>query len=364
MNTLYGLWFHSISLSDALKYKLWKKCLSCKKIYESEHTFYMALGLNLEKAQKIQEAKKYFETIKKQYEQIKAQGTEIITIEDKAYPERLKEIEDPPIVIFVKGDINLLNKPSVAIVGGRKCSDYGYGIAKELGNGLAHTGFSVVSGMALGIDEAAHKGALSAGNTLAVLGTGVEVCYPKQNRDLYESIQEKGCLLSEFFPQTKPMPYQFPKRNRIISGMTLGTVVIEAAERSGSLITAELALQQNREVFAVPGNVNSALSLGCNKLIQGGAKLVIELSDILEELMPQVLDYSSNFKNNCTNNPVLLLDKVEIMVYDNLSWQPMQLVHVAQKVNISEVQIEKILLKLEIKGFITRLPGRRYVRLN
>lgn len=364
MNTLYCLWFHAISLSDALKYKLWKKCLSCKKIYESEHTFYMALGMDLEKAQKIQEAKKGFEAVKEQYEAIKEVGIKMITIEEEEYPERLREIGDPPIVIFLKGDISLLNKPSVAIVGGRKCSDYGYGIAKELGNGLAHTGFSVVSGMALGIDEAAHKGALSAGKTLAVLGTGVEICYPKQNKALYESIQQKGCIVSEFFPQTKPMPYQFPKRNRIISGMTLGTVVIEAAERSGSLITAGLALEQNREVFAVPGNVDSALSRGCNKLIQGGAKLVIELSDIVEELMPQLLDYSNNFKNNCTSNPTLPLDKVEIMVYDNLSWQPTQLVHVAQKVSMSEVQIEKILLKLEIKGFITRLPGRRYVRLN
>lgn len=364
MNTLYCLWFHTLNLPESFKYAIWKKCLSCRKIFESDCSFYDTLGIELKKAQKIQEAKKEFEKVSEAYNRMKQCGIKVITIEDECYPEWLKEIHDPPIVLFLLGDASLMNKPSIAIVGARKCSEYGYSVAKELAYGVAKTGFNVISGMALGIDEAAHKGALKAGHTLAVLGTGVDVCYPKQNKLLYEEIKQKGCLVSEFMPQTSPMHYQFPKRNRIISGMALGTVVVEAAERSGSLITAQLALEQNREVFAVPGNINSALSKGCNKLIQGGAKLVTQLEDIVEELIPQLSSYSNNFENNCTNNLSVLLDKVEIMVYDNLSWQPMQLLYVAQKINMSESQIEKILLKLEIKGFIARLPGRRYVRLN
>lgn len=365
MYKIYCLWFHMLSLPVAFKYTLWKTCLSCQKIYEADESFYRSIGIDIEKARKIQEERKNLKAIQNYYEVLKTNDMTMLTIEDEAYPDRLKKIEDAPIVIFLKGNENLVNYPSIAIVGARKCSEYGYNAAKELGYQLVGAGFNVISGMAMGIDEAAHKGALSKGDrTLAVLGTGVDVCYPKQNRHLYDTILERGCVLSEFLPGTQPMPYQFPLRNRVISGLSLGIVVVEAAERSGSLITAHLALTQNREVFAVPGNIHSALSKGTNKLIQAGAKMVTKVEDIIEELIYQLPNHRDNFENNCTNNPILLLDKVEIMVYDNLSWQPTPLLDVAQKSSMSELQIEKILLKLEIKGFIARLPGRRYVRLN
>ena len=365
MQRFYCLWFHALNINEKFKYNLWKKVGNCQKIYEGEEDFYKSLGIDYEKIQKIQESKQRLDNLKELYESLGSRNIIMTTIEDEDYPERLKSIDTPPIVFFLKGDIELVNWPSIAIVGARKCSEYGYSVAKELGNGLEKAGFNVVSGMALGIDEAAHKGALSQGHhTLAVLGCGIDICYPKQNSTLYRMLLERGAVLSEFLPGTEPRPYQFPMRNRIISGLSLGVVVVEAAQKSGSLITAHLALEYNREVFAVPGNINSTLSKGANQLIQSGAKMVTCVEDIIEELVYQLPIPCDNFENNYTNNPTLILDKLEIMVYDNLSWQPTPVCDVAQKIHMSEHQIEKILLKLEIKGFITRLPGRRYVRLN
>lgn len=365
MQHFYCLWFHTLKLSEKFKYNLWKKVKSCQKIYEGGEDFYRSLGIDYEKIQKIQESKQKLDGLKTLYESLDRQNIILVSIEDEDYPDKLKSIDTPPIVFFLKGNKLLINWPSIAIVGARRCSEYGYSVAKELGNGLEKAGFNVISGMALGIDEAAHQGALSQGNhTLAVLGCGVDVCYPKQNNTLYRILLERGAVLSEFLPGTEPLPYQFPMRNRIISGLSLGVVVVEAAKKSGSLITAHLALEYNREVFAVPGNINSTLSQGTNQLIQSGAKMVTCIDDIIEELVYQLPLVCDQHENNYKDNPTLRLDKLEIMVYDNLSWQPTPVCDVAQKVHMSEHQIEKILLKLEIKGFITRLPGRRYVRLN
>lgn len=360
---MYSLWFHLLSIEGGKKYGWWKEKGSSKEFYETDRKGYKALGIGLEDIHIIEEAKEKFNQIETLVMEIEDKGIHLLSIEEEEYPILLKEIEDPPFIIFWKGH-HFLNRPALAIVGARKCSEYGYQVAMELGYDLAKAGFGVVSGMARGIDEASHKGALKIGETYAVLGNSVDICYPKQNLSLYNHIQEKGCILSEFLPPTEPRPYQFPRRNRLISGMCLGTVVVEAASRSGSLITAHLALAQNREVFAVPGNLNSALSAGSHKLIQSGAKLITKVEDILEELMPQLHFYSSNFANNCTNIPTQILDKVEIMVYDNLSWQPTELIRIAHQMNMTEINVEKILLQLEIKGFIMRLPGRRYVRLN
>ncbi|MEF9958505.1 MAG: DNA-processing protein DprA [Niameybacter sp.] len=358
-----SLCFHLLPIHEGTKYSWWQQSGSCKQFFDADHAFYRQLGISLENIHIIETAKQNQPMLVGYMERLKQQGIQLVSLEDTLYPARLKEIHDPPMILFYKGSY-LLDKPSIAIVGARKCSEYGYQAAMELAYGLTQAGFLVVSGMARGIDEGAHKGALKIGETLAVLGNSVDICYPKQNSRLYEEILEKGCITSEFIPPTQPRDYQFPKRNRIISGLTLGTVVVEAAERSGSLITARFALEQNREVFAVPGNLGSALSCGSHKLIQAGAKLVMSAEDIIQEIMPLASSHISNFTNNCTKIPVQILDKVEIMVYDNLSWQPKELVNIATQMNMTEMNIEKILLKLEIKGFIMRLPGRRYVRLN
>ena len=276
----------------------------------------------------------------------------------------IQYLPDPPIALFVKGDSKILNQPSIAIVGARKCSEYGFEVSKKFGYELAQKGLVVISGMASGIDEAAHRGALESGYTIAVLGTGVNVCYPKQNYDIYRRIPSKGCIISEYLPDTEAMPFQFPRRNRIISGISLGTLLVEAAKKSGSLITAELALEQNKLVFAVPGNISSKLSQGTNDLIRQGAKLAMEVEDVIEELPYYI-------KNKLyTNNTILgkvdnnLLDKVEIMVYDCLSWQPKALDELITNTSFTSETINTILLKLEIKGLIQRMPGNRYRRFN
>src|SRR6266446_1222328 len=225
-------------------------------------------------------------------ENVKELGADILVLDDGVYPSLLREIYDPPIVLYVKGAwAECLDQPCVAIVGSRRCSTYGQNSALMLARDLAQRGVTVVSGFARGIDAAAHRGALEAGGrTIAVLGTGLDQCYPRDHRKLGEEILGAGgAMVSQFPLGTPPVSENFPYRNRIISGLSLGVVIVEAAENSGSLITARLAIEQNREVFAVPGNITSRNSFGTNYLIKGaGAKLVQQWQDIATELPPQV----------------------------------------------------------------------------
>jgi DNA processing protein len=215
---------------------------------------------------------------------VEASGVHLVSFEDAEYPVNLREIPDPPPVLFVRGRIVPEDERAVAVIGSRKASAYGVSVCGRLVRALVDHGFSVVSGMAKGVDAAAHWAALERdGRTLAVLGTGVDVVYPKANTQLFGTILERGALLSEFLPGTEPFPKNFPRRNRIISGMALGVLVVEAAERSGTMITVRTALEQGREVFAVPGDVRSPVSRGTHRLIKEGAKLVEGIDDILEE---------------------------------------------------------------------------------
>ena len=223
--------------------------------------------------------------IAEQEQALEAHGVRLITMEDPAYPWHLAEIYDPPLLLFVRGKLLEKDERSIAIVGTRKASPYGIRMAEQLAEGAARKGITVVSGMALGIDTAAHRGALNAGGrTIAVLGCGVEQAYPRQNRDLMDAIIQQGCVLSPFPLHSRIAPGNFPYRNRLISGLTLGTVVVEAPVRSGALITARQAAEQGREVFAVPGQVGMVNSGGPHLLIQEGAKLVQSIDDILAEL--------------------------------------------------------------------------------
>jgi DNA processing protein len=220
---------------------------------------------------------------------LRRNNTRAITIYDTGYPRYLKEIAQPPWILYIKGDPACLNRPLLAVVGTRQPSTYGLKIARTLSFELAQAGFGIVSGLAYGIDKAAHQGALQAqGITIAVLGSGVDVIYPKGHRQLYLDLICSGAVVSEYPLGTAPHPGLFPQRNRIISGLSLGTLVVEAARRSGSLITAAYSLEQNREVFAIPGPVTSDKSLGTNWLIQQGAKCVTSVEDILEEFRPLI----------------------------------------------------------------------------
>jgi DNA processing protein len=286
-------------------------------------------------------------------------STVAITSED--YPELLREIYNPPYLLYVKGDKGIIRQNCIAIVGSRNASYYGKKVAFKLAEQLARAGCTVVSGLARGIDSYAHKGALAVGGpTAAVLGNGLDIVYPRENYQLMKEISDIGLLISEYPPGTSPLKGNFPARNRLISGLSIGVVVVEASERSGALITADFALEQNREVFAVPGNINSVTSSGTNSLIKQGAKIVNQMEDILEEFPGIELDIRHTKPDNggLKENPA---GKTEKKVMRLIGAQP---VHIEQLLTESCLQINElnaILAFLEVKGFIEKLPGNYYV---
>jgi len=297
--------------------------------------------------------------LKKEMKLINKYGIKIITFLDRDYPENLKNIYDPPVVLYVKGNIMPEDKLAVAIVGSRLASFYGLETAEKLGFELASHGVAIVSGLARGIDSSAHKGALKAKKrTIAVLGSGLADIYPEENMDLAERISESGAVISEFPMTMMPNKGNFPRRNRIISGLSLGVVCVEAAEKSGALITCDCALEQGREVFAVPGKVDSVTSKGTNRLIKQGAKLAQGVEDILEELN----------LGNLRSCPAVsaegnILDKNESLVYTLLSSDPKHVDDICQESGIGLNKIAGILLNLEIKKFVKQLPGKNFVKL-
>jgi DNA processing protein len=296
--------------------------------------------------------------LKKEMDLIKKHKVKVITFLDKDYPENLKNIYDPPVVLYVKGEILPEDKLSIAIVGSRLASFYGLQTAEKLGFELASHGITVVSGLARGIDSSAHKGALKAKKrTIAVLGSGLANIYPEEHKELAKRISESGAVVSEFPMTMIPDKGNFPRRNRVISGLSLGVVCVEAAEKSGALITCDYALEQGREVFAVPGKVDSITSKGTNKLIKQGAKLAQGTEDILEELNIELLYHSANGE---FLNP--LLDKDESLVYTLLSSEPKYIDDICQESGVSLSRISKILLGMEIKKFAKQLPGKNFVR--
>lgn len=305
--------------------------------------------------------------LKKEMGLIKRHGVKVITFLDEDYPENLKNIYDPPVVLYVKGDILPEDNLAVAIVGSRLASFYGMQTAEKFGFELASHGITVVSGLARGIDSSSHKGALKAkGRTLAILGSGLANIYPDEHLDLAERISESGAVISEFPMRTIPDRGNFPKRNRVISGLSLGVVCVEAAEKSGALITCDCALEQGREVFAVPGKVDSMTSKGANRLIKQGAKLAQGIEDILEELnLPTcgVSNFASCQNGNlrsCTGN---ILDKDESLVYTLLSSDPKYIDDICLESGIALNRVAKVLLGLEIKKFAKQLPGKNFVKI-
>ncbi len=298
--------------------------------------------------------------LKEELELIKKHGVKVITFLDESYPKNLKNIYAPPMVLYVKGEILPQDDMAVAIVGSRLASFYGIQSAERLGFELASRGITVVSGLARGIDSSAHKGALKAkARTLAVLGSGIARIYPEEHKVLAQKISESGAVISEFPMLTIPERGNFPKRNRIISGLSLGVVVVEAAERSGALITSDCALEQGREVFAVPGKVDSVTSKGTHKLIKQGAKLAETADDILEELRLKIM---AGLKEN-EHRLHAKLDKEETLIYTLLSSEPQHIDELSEESGIGVTDISRILLNLEIKKFTRQLPGKNFVKL-
>lgn len=291
-----------------------------------------------------------------------ADNRHIIHYASSYYPQSLKQLDSPPLVLFVTGDSTLLRSPQVAIVGSRRASIQGKRIASEFALGLSNNGVAVTSGLAMGIDSAAHHGALS-GNTgtVAVMGTGPENVYPAKNRNLYESINNnKGLTVTEFFPGQGPKPWHFPRRNRIIAALSLGTLVVEAKIKSGTLITANLAADMGREVFAVPGSIFHAYSEGCHWLIQQGAKLVTNINDILDEigLQPGQLGLDVNEQDEKSAANSLATDQLLASVdYDITAIDV-----IAQRNALSVSQAMASLLEYELRGLVAAVPGG-YVKL-
>ncbi len=280
-----------------------------------------------------------------------------ITPSSSDYPELLKHISDPPSQFWCEGDLQVTSLPCVAVVGARQCTPYGEKSAFDLSKSLAQAGVVVVSGLALGIDTAAHKGALSGGGkTIAVLGCGIDIPYPSENISLKENISQNGVVISEYAPGTRATAWSFPKRNRIISGLSLGVVVVEAGLKSGSLITANLALQQGRDVFAVPGNISSPLSAGTHRLIQNGAKLVSCVADILEEFKLGVKTSFKEIKENISDAEKKLLHL--------LSNGPRHMDELLESTGSPMDEMSSLLIEMELNGKIRSLPGSRFEKNN
>ena len=297
--------------------------------------------------------------VKRELDLALEKGCTIVPFNDGDYPPLLKEIPDPPPFLYVRGKIPATRR-SISIVGSRHATNYGTEMTRRLCRDLASLGWNVVSGMAVGIDTAAHQGALAgAGMTVAVLGSGLERVYPRENISLSHLISKNGAVISELPVHADPDPHHFPARNRIISGMSLGTVVVEAAKQSGSLITARLAAEQNREVFAVPGSVQSYKSSGTHLLIKQGAKLVEQTIDILEELSPILLEPAPVPNTDDTKDRNLPdLPPEEQRIAGVLDAYPVHIDDLARQLELPVAEISGLLLSLEIKGIVLQHPGK------
>lgn len=281
-------------------------------------------------------------------------GRSVVTLADPDYPQQLLQIPDPPVLLYVAGDRSLLSTASLAIVGSRNATHQGVTNAERFGRALSDAGLAIVSGLALGIDAAAHRGGLAGGgSTIAVLGCGANVAYPRDNEPLFAQIAERGAVISEFPLGTPPSRENFPRRNRLISGLSKGCLVIEAALGSGSLITARLALEQGREVFAIPGSIHSPLSKGCHALIKQGAKLVESAQDVLEELG---FDGGSRVTPNSSRSSDGLLQ--------HMGYDPCTIDVLIQRAGLTAEAISAMLLTLELEGKVGRLPGGLYQRIS
>lgn len=288
-------------------------------------------------------------------------GVDIIVLGEARYPLSLQHIPNPPYLLYVCGKVQLGQEPGLAVVGSRRATQYGRKTAREFSAQLAARGFTIVSGLARGIDSQAHQGALEVGgNTISVLGAGINIIYPRENYPLYREICERGLVVSEFPWDTPPLPNHFPMRNRIISGLSLGVVVVEAQHRSGALITADFALEQGREVFAIPGPISSPYSAGTNHLIKQGAKLVTSVEDILEEFP----GYGASATAAAPVQPSLSLhDAVEERVLNSMGYERCHRDELLRLSGLQPGDLSLALLKLELEGIVQSLPGNYYVKI-
>ena len=320
-------------------------------------------GVGPRLAEKIQQARQELDCAG-EIELCRKAGVSLIARGGPCYPQPLEEIPDPPALLYARGVFEPRDQLAIALVGSRRCTTYGTRVAERLAGALARTGFTIVSGLARGIDAAAHRGAIKAGGrTIAVLANGLGQIYPPEHAELAEEVAGSGVLLTELPMRQGPLAGLFPQRNRIISGLSLGVVVVEAAPRSGSLSTAAHAMEQNREVFAVPGPVDSLASRGCHRLIRDGARLVETVDDILEELGPLAREVRAAPDEPAVRHPAeLALSDQERSLLGQLESQPSGVDELIVRTGLTASQVLATLSVLELKRLVRRLPGHQFVR--
>lgn len=354
------MWLSSLmNISVDIKSELVNALGSCENVWLADRKTLSATKCLTEKALETIIKSRYRYDIDNELEKLYKNDAKFYVPTDKEYPKQLTAMNEPPMGIYIIGSLPDNSLPMVSIVGSRRISDYGATVCHSIAKELSEAGVVVVSGLAMGVDAIAHKAAIEGGGeTVAVLGTGVDVCYPVVNTNLYNEIKEKGCLLSEFPLGTTPFKANFPYRNRIIAGLSRATVVIEAAEKSGSLITANKAIENSRIVMAVPGNITSKLSKGCNDLIRKGCTPVTCTQDIIEDLGIKIV--KKQLKKS--EKELIPLAQDEKMLYDCISYEPITADELVEKLSMDTREVTCLLTMLELKGCIRRLSGQKVVR--
>ena len=355
----YEYWFANLmKISCKRKMEIRQVIKSAKELYYIEET---ALKQHVEDEKERALILDSVRTWKldEEYQKLEQKQVQFVTMLNAEYPKRLRNIPSPPYALFVKGKLPEEDRRSVAIVGARECTPYGETMAREFAKTLAREGVQIISGMARGVDSAGQSGALEVGGvSFGVLGCGVDICYPREKIGLYMKLQAQGGVLSEFPLGTNPLPQYFPARNRIISGLADTILVIEAKEKSGSLITADTALEQGKDVYALPGPINSRLSMGCNRLIRQGAGILLSPEELLAELgICQV-----NKKEN-DEQIKILLETTENLVYSCLGLQPQNLDYLFNVTKIPISELLDVLMRLQLKGVVKEISKNYYVRM-
>ena len=355
----YEYWFANIKgIGNKTKAQIRSKVRTAEELYNIEETALKNMEIPKETTHKILQSVKEWK-LEAEYQKLIDKRVKFYTVFDQAYPSGLKEISAPPYALYVKGKFPDEDKVSVAIVGARECTTYGEIMARQYAETLADAGVQIISGMARGIDGISQKSALGVGGeSYAVLGSGVDLCYPREHYALYTQLENQGGVISEQPLGTQPLPQFFPARNRIISGLSDVVIVIEAKEKSGSLITADMALEQGKDVYALPGAANSNLSKGCHNLIRQGAGILLSPKDLLEELG---VFYKNRLEKNTENK--ILLESPEKLVYSCLDLYPKSLNQILEETKLTISGLMMILINLEQKGYIKETTKNYYVKV-
>lgn len=351
------IFLNSINLSNKKIIALKDSLENISEIFEMTKNDFMGLEILKEKDIDYILKNKNYDKLEWTKEYYRNLGVHVMTIEDEDYPYSLKNIEDAPRILYIKGELKPEDHIALAVVGSRRLSDYGKEATKFIASEISKLGITVVSGMADGADSIAHRAALKENNrTIAVMGTGIDVIYPQKNKVLYGEISEKGAVITEFPAKMRGVPYNFPRRNRIISGLSLGVVVVEAKEKSGTLITASFAAEQGRDVFAIPGNINSIYSKGTNKLIQDGAKLVMGVEDIVSEIR-ELREFAEPKKENKSTN----FTDVQNLIINELQNGEANVDKLIARTGLDVTTLQVTLAELELMDFIVSTRRGTYM---